>query len=177
MAARRRPSVGFLLLAAAGGAALLAGCRNAAPAPRAPLALVADGMGEERMPAGARRAGNLAKAHDGLAATRWTTGTPVAPGFFVQVALAREEDVAAVAWDAGPAARDYPRAFEIEISRDGEDWTEVTPADARITVGRVTRVVFRPPRRTRYVMITALKAEPYWWSIHELTVAYARERY
>ena len=159
-----------LILCGLSAAGVTAGCKGAAPAPRAPFTLVADSMGEERMPAAARRPENLAKAHDGVAATRWTTGAPIAAGFFIQVVLPRVENVTGVSWDAGPAWRDYPRSVRIETSPDGDVWEETTAADARVTLGPLSRVKFRPPRRARYVMITALEPEPYWWSVYEMEV-------
>ncbi|HUT23808.1 MAG TPA: ThuA domain-containing protein [Sumerlaeia bacterium] len=68
--------------------------------------------------------GDAKNAIDGDPRTRWTTGENQAPGQWFCVDLGSEQEIAQVVVDAGRWRGDYPRGYEVYLSKDGKEWGE-----------------------------------------------------
>ncbi len=135
--------------------------------------LLADSLGETPMHADALKVDNLAKAHDGSMATRWTSVGDMEPGFFLEITFPKKRNVAGLVLNTAPSPDDFPRRFVVEASADGTEWEEVAAGGPTATLDGVTTITFERPRRVLKILITLKKAAPYWWSIYELEVKYA----
>jgi hypothetical protein len=167
---RRRLS---FCVAAALAAALLSCSRH--PGAGEEFSLTAESMGDVPMHGDALKIDNLAKAHDGSMATRWTTVANMAPGYYVQLEFPAPRRVAGLTLDAGTAAEDFPSRFVVEVSPGGTEWKEAFAGGPEATADGVTRVKFRRAEEVKYIMITVSEAKDRWWSIYEIEVEYADE--
>lgn len=143
------------------------------PGGDAEFTLVAESMGDVPMPEDALRIDNLAKAHDGSMATRWTTCTNMKPGFFVEIRFSRPRKVAGLLLNSEPSPFDFPRKFTVETSADGKNWEEVARGGPEATKKGITTINFKEPREVESIIITVNKAVRFWWSIYELQIKYA----
>jgi hypothetical protein len=128
------------------------------------------------MPPDGRRPENLAKAHDGSMATRWTTGANMVPGHFVQLEFPANRRVAGLTLDAGTAAEDFPPRFVVEVSAGGTEWKEAFAGGPGATTDGLTRIEFARVEEVKYILLTVSEAKDRWWSIYEIEVDYADER-
>lgn len=107
-------------------------------------------------------------ATDGTRDTRWTTGAPMKGGEWFQVDIGYETDVTEIMLDAGPIGTDYPRGYEVYVSRDGKEWGQ------SVVTGKGTEKIFTvkiPPTYGRYVKILQTgQSGGNYWSIAELQV-------
>ncbi|MCW2502579.1 MAG: hypothetical protein JWO79_863 [Actinomycetia bacterium] len=105
-------------------------------------------------------------ALDGDPATRWTSGTAMAAGQWVQLDLGRSLAIRHVVLNAGAASPgDYPRGYTVSLSADGVTWG--APVATGAGTEQVTRATFAT-QTARYVRITETAAAPNWWSIAEV---------
>ena len=107
-------------------------------------------------------------ALDGKIDTRWSTGVGQKPGQWFQLDLGWERSVSRVVLDAKPSAGDYPRGYEVYVSKNTTDW------GAPVAKGQgkdpVTDITFSP-KDGRYVRIVQTGTDAgLWWSIHEIKV-------
>lgn len=135
--------------------------------------LIAASMGDVPMHEDARKIDNLAKAHDGSMATRWTTVGSMEPGYFVEIKFPRRRKVAGLVLNTEPSRWDFPRKFTVEASADGENYTEVARCDKKATRKGITTINFEEPVEAQSIIITVSEASDSWWSIYELEVNYA----
>jgi hypothetical protein len=160
------------LVAVAGAAMAFVACRGGQPE-EASFRLVADSLGEVPLNPDALTIDNLAQAHDGSMATRWTTLTNMEPGFFVELEFDRPREVSGLILHTEPSPNDFPREFVVEVSEDGTEWVEAAVGGPKATEKGVTTIAFDRPRKVRTILVSINKAAPYWWSIYELEVTYA----
>lgn len=111
--------------------------------------------------------GELSKGCDGDPTSRWTTKTEQSPGAWVSVKLPAPEPIQGIVLDSGSSRNDYPRAYKVELSRDGKTW------DPPIIEGKgssaLTEIQFPKPVTTSFIRITQTGSAPgKYWSIHEL---------
>jgi mono/diheme cytochrome c family protein len=109
----------------------------------------------------------LSKGCDGDATSRWTTKKEQSPGDWVSVKLPAPELIQGIVLDSGTSRNDYPRAYKVELSKDGKTW------DPPIIEGKgssaLTEIQFPSPVTTSYLRITQTGSAPgKYWSIHEL---------
>ncbi len=135
--------------------------------------LEAGSTGEDDLPVECQRLDELAKAFDGDAATRWTTGGPMRPWFYIAIHLKSPRKVRAVVLDAKGSPKDYPRGFVAEVSRGGKGVREVARGGEKATRDGVTRIDLEPTEPVDLILITLTDASRFFWSIHELTIEYA----
>ena len=107
-----------------------------------------------------------ARAIDGKPETRYETGVEQVPGMWFQIELPQETIVSGIFLDAASSARDYPRGYKVDVSNDGQHWTE------SIATGkgnaRTTEIIFAPVK-TKFIRITQTgTARGLFWSIHEM---------
>ena len=114
------------------------------------------------------RGGKLGKAIDGDEDSRWSTGTTQKPGMWLQIEFPFAVEVTAVELDTRGSKDDYPTAYEIRVSDDGEQWSDVVAAGD----GAADKpLIAFEPRSTRFVKITQTgRRNDKYWSVHELQV-------
>lgn len=59
---------------------------------------------------------------DGDLSTRWSSGTPMAPGQWVTVDMSAVQSIDQITMDAGPSTGDYARGYQVYLSTDGSTW-------------------------------------------------------
>jgi beta-glucosidase len=107
-----------------------------------------------------------ARMLDGNAATRWSSGVPMANGNTVTLDLGAARTFSKVVMDSGSSTADYARGYTIAVSTDGSTWKSVgsgtgTSALISASIGAQT---------ARYVRITQTGSATSWWSIAELNL-------
>jgi len=108
------------------------------------------------------------KAFDNNDRSRWSTGAHQKPGQWFQLDLGWPCTVSGIKLDAARSASDFPRAFEVYLSNDGDRWGKPV-AEGRGTEG-TTAIAFKS-QKTRYIKIVQTgSVEGKYWSIHEISV-------
>lgn len=103
---------------------------------------------------------------DGSTGTRWTTGTAQTPGQWYQVDMGSTQTFDQLVLDAGSAAGNYPRGYQVQVSPDATNWTTVATGTGS---GPAVLVQFQV-QVARYVKIVQAGSAGNWWSIQELNV-------
>jgi hypothetical protein len=105
-----------------------------------------------------------ANAIDGNINSRWSTGANQTPGQWFQVDMGATNILSAIVLDCGGSTGDYPRGYQVYLSKDGINWgTPVATGNGAI----VTSVSFAA-HAARYIRITQTgSAGGNWWSIAE----------
>jgi endo-1,3(4)-beta-glucanase len=105
------------------------------------------------------------RALDGQLGTRWTSGKPQAAGQWFQVDLGSVQTFKQIDLDANSG--DYPRGYQVQVSQDGQTWSDPVAAGAgtdwyvSIPLGTQT---------ARYIRVIQTGSAPAWWSISEVKV-------
>ena len=112
--------------------------------------------------------GSVGKAIDGNPESRYTSERFMIPGMWLQIELDQESPVTGITLNTAASANDYPRGYEVAVSKDGKEWSQP------IAKGRgnsaATEITFDPVS-TKFIRITQTgKADGNFWSIHELQV-------
>ena len=112
--------------------------------------------------------GDARRAIDGNLDNRYTTGKFMEPGMWFQIELNQETAIAGVILDTAKSKDDYPRGYELTVSKDGKQWRPVTrKTDNK---GGITEIHFGPTP-AKFIRITQLgSAKGNFWSIHELSI-------
>lgn len=98
--------------------------------------------------------------------TRWSTGTPQAAGQWFTVDLGKAEFFDTVEMLLGSSSNDMPRAYEIYVSLDGENWG--TPVK---TGSGGSEDYYVGMQYARYVKIVQTgSSDSNYWSIHEFNL-------
>ena len=108
----------------------------------------------------------VGNAADGKPDTRWDTGGAQSGGEWFMIELPVEQTITKLTLDTRGSGGDYPRGYEIYISRDGQSWGQpIVKGEGK---GAVTEIPL-PPTFGRFVKIVQTgKSEGLFWSIHEL---------
>ena len=115
---------------------------------------------------------------DGSLQSRWEGGVQ-APGQEIYIDLARQRSIGAVVMRLGPYTRDFPRGLAIDVSSDGNQWTEVWSGSTQILAlkdalrrpGDPTIVCEIGDHMGRYIRLHSTMSDPVaYWSIAELSV-------
>jgi glucosylceramidase len=107
-----------------------------------------------------------ANAVDDDATTRWSTGAAQQPGQYLQVDLGRAGSVERLVLDTGAGVGDYPRAYQVSVSRDGLRWSNPVAGTGS---GQLTAIDL-PDRPLRFVRVTLTAAASSWWSVADVRV-------
>ncbi|WP_152362916.1 discoidin domain-containing protein [Microlunatus speluncae] len=107
--------------------------------------------------------GSAARMLDGDEGTRWSSGTGQAPGQWVRFDLGEPRTFDQLRLSVGSNLGDYVRAYRVEISDDGADWTPI--ARGRGSSG--TMIIPLPRTTTRQLRIVGEGSAGSWWSITE----------
>jgi HEAT repeat protein len=114
-------------------------------------------------------AGELKNATDKNPGTRWTTGTGMAPGQWLELDLHATCLIRRIVLDTTGSAGDFPRKYQVFVGDAPAPAGE--PAVTGEGNGPVTEIVFDPPRRGRHVRIVQQgRVDNLYWSVHELKV-------
>jgi glucosylceramidase len=109
---------------------------------------------------------------DDDASTRYSTGTPQAPGQYLQVDLGQAEPVTRLVLDTGTSTGDYPAGYSLTVSLNGTDWS--APVATGAGSGQLTTLSL-DGRPVRYVRVTLTASSGSWWSVADVR-AYVRAR-
>jgi hypothetical protein len=103
-------------------------------------------------------------AIDGNINSRWSTGANQVPGQWFQVDMGSTNILSAIVLDCGGSTGDYPRGYQLYLSKDGSNWgSPVATGNGAI----VTTISFAA-HAARYIRITQTgSASGNWWSIAE----------
>ncbi len=83
--------------------------------------------------------------------SRWNTKIPQAPGQWLRIELPSEQTLAGVALDTESNRDDYPRAYQIETSTDGNTWEKAAEGKGS---GTLAEIIFPSPQKARHLRIT-----------------------
>jgi hypothetical protein len=112
-------------------------------------------------------ADNLAQALDGRRDTRWSTRAVQRPGMWFELDLDQVRSVSGLSLDNAASPNDYPRGYVVRLSSDHNQWVQVARNDRN---DRAVAISFAA-RPARYIRIEQTgSADPWWWSIHRVTV-------
>jgi len=112
--------------------------------------------------------GNVGLMIDGLASTRWSTGTPQSAGQYITVDLNETLSFNRIVLDSSSSNDDYPRSYSVFVSSNGINWG--TPLKSGISDRSITNIEF-PNQIARHIKITQTgNNQNFWWSIHELNI-------
>lgn len=105
-------------------------------------------------------------AIDGVASTRWTSGTPQVNGHNFVVDMGTVQTFNQLTLDAGTSTGQFPVTYVVEVTNEGAIWTPVTTGTGTsqfITINFVTHAA-------RYIRVMLTAGAAANWSIHELNV-------
>ncbi|WP_068785473.1 discoidin domain-containing protein [Paenibacillus phocaensis] len=108
-----------------------------------------------------------AKMLDGNRDTLWTNGREQASGQWVKVDLGAVQRFDSIELDPGNAGDDYPRAYRLYVSNDGENWGD--PVIGGSGQPGLLSITF-PTQTARYLKLVQIGEANRWWSIAELYV-------
>ena len=112
---------------------------------------------------------DAAKAIDGDAASAWSSAKTQEPGMWFKIDLGAEQQVSGLSMVSPD--KDFPRGYVIEVSTDGNVWSEAARKDPNWK--SVEAVFVAMP--ARYVRITQTRT-PRWpvnWTISDVSIATA----
>jgi hypothetical protein len=107
-----------------------------------------------------------ARAIDGMAATRWSSGVAQQDGQWFQVDMAAPQTFSQVVLDAGFSSEDYPRGYAVYVSNDGTNWDSPVATGS----GSPFTIITFPTQTARYMRIVQTGTTGDWWSIYEMHV-------
>jgi hypothetical protein len=109
-----------------------------------------------------------ANALDGNLATRWSTGTSQVNGQWFQVDMGSVNVFNKIVLNAVNSANDYPRGYQVTISKDGINWSGLAVSGSESS--GITTMTFAT-QTARYIRITQTGSAPgTFWSIDEFNV-------
>ncbi|MFB9326075.1 discoidin domain-containing protein [Paenibacillus aurantiacus] len=104
---------------------------------------------------------------DGNMATRWSTGTAMAPGQYVIIDMKSAKTINKVTMDSTGSDNDYARGYDVYVSSDGAIWGNAVASGTG--TGSVVTAAFAS-QNARYVKIVQTGTASSWWSVRELNV-------
>ncbi|MFW6162968.1 MAG: HEAT repeat domain-containing protein [Planctomycetota bacterium] len=113
-------------------------------------------------------AGKASNAIDGKPDTRWDTGRAMSGGEWFLYELPVEHKIEGLTLDTRGSRGDYPRGYEVYVSRDGKNWGK--PVAQGKGTKPVTKISFEPTYGRFIKIVQTGKTSRLFWSIHEITV-------
>ena len=128
-------------------------------------------------------------AFDRNISTNWTSSSPQKPGMFYQVDLGRTYKLNRIVLLRGRVMEwDFPAYYRIELSRNGQDWKEVSSVNNnwaylfwsggrpfwKLRGGRMEYNFH--PQETQFIKLTLTNSAPQPWTIGEIFVYQAVEQ-
>jgi subtilisin family serine protease len=134
------------------------------PPPPAPAALARTGWSAKA----SQNTSSASAALDGSSTSRWTTGIPQASGQYFQLDLGAKRSFSQLVLENAQSANDYPRAYQVFVSADGEKWGSAIATG--VGAPRTTTISF-VSQSARFVRVVLTASSSAWWSIHEIGAA------
>jgi hypothetical protein len=110
-----------------------------------------------------------ARALDGNASTRWSSGAAMSNGMWLEVDMQTAQSFNEVTMDSGGSTNDYARGYQVFVSNDGVSFGS---AIASGTGSAALITVQFPTQSARYIKIVQTGSASNWWSIAELNVSH-----
>ncbi|MBC9823940.1 discoidin domain-containing protein [Terrabacter sp. MAHUQ-38] len=104
---------------------------------------------------------------DGDIGSRYSSGTSLYDGMWIQVDMGQPQTFSKVVLDSGSSTDDYARGADVYVSSDGSGWTKVASI---VADGQPTQAVTFPTQTARYLKVVNTGSAGSWWSIAELKV-------
>lgn len=105
-------------------------------------------------------------AIDGDGTTSWNTGTAQAPGQWFKIDMGRQQTFNRIYVDAGSNAGGYPAGYQVLVSNDQTNWTDVASSS-----GSAQNTVIRfAPQVAQYIKVVQTGSSANWWYIAEINV-------
>ena len=113
------------------------------------------------------RVGN---AVDDDASSRWDTGAVQVPGMWLAIELPEPVTPTTLVLDTSGSGLDYPREYNVKVSKDGETWTG--PVAKGIGFDVITKIELNSPGLVRFLRVnqTGTSTDNKFWSVHELSL-------
>jgi len=111
---------------------------------------------------------DVKKAIDGNPGSRYTTNESMKPGMWFTIDMQKPYQLSSILLDTTNSSRDYPRGYSINISDDGENWSE--PILTGKANSAMTDLALPKETVARHVRIEQTGSHGLFWSIHELQV-------
>ncbi|MDA0840038.1 MAG: ThuA domain-containing protein [Planctomycetota bacterium] len=100
--------------------------------------------------------------------TRYDTRESMKPGMWYQIEFPSKTKVSSIILNSERSRNDYPRGYEVQVSDDGKEWSEVL---AKGSGQHPTTTIELPRIPSTFLRITQTGQASHWfWSIHELQV-------
>lgn len=108
------------------------------------------------------------KAIDGNLGSRWSSGILQEGGEWFMIDMKTPQSFNVIELNQIKAQKDYPRGYEVYVSKDGKDWGKAI-ATGEGTEGEATVISLSKAAEARFVKIVQTgQADANWWSIHEI---------
>ena len=111
----------------------------------------------------------IANAIDGSATTKWSSGANQASGQFFQIDMLDLKSINKITLDAGTSTGEYPRAFQVLVSKDGQSSTFTNVAATGTGSTQLVTISF-PSVEARFIRVALTGAATNFWSIYEINV-------
>jgi beta-glucosidase len=108
-----------------------------------------------------------ASAIDGSLATRFSTDTPMQPGFYYQLGFGSAQTFSQITLDLNGQTNDSAVSYSVTVSNDGTNWGNPI---AMGTGGSAFQTIMFPQQTAQYVRVTQTGTSASWWSIDEINV-------
>ena len=112
-------------------------------------------------------AGDLKNAIDGDPKSRYSTSTSMKKGMWVQVEFPKLSKITTITLDTRSSDGDYPRGYEVQVSKDGKKWSKPVAKGKGTTP--LTQIKI-DPTEAKFMRITQTGKHRLFWSIHELSI-------
>lgn len=105
-------------------------------------------------------------ALDGDSTTRWTTGAAQTNGQWFEVNMGAKQTFDRIYIDAASSTSDFPAGYQVLVSNDGTNWTDVGSGSGN----SANTVVRFAPQVAQYIKVVQTGSSAGWWSIAEFNV-------
>lgn len=107
------------------------------------------------------------KSIDNNPDSRWTTGAVQEGGEWFMLDLQTPQKFDVIELNQGRSQSDYPRSYEVYVSKDGKDWGKAIATGVG-TKGEATVVTLSKEIKTRYVKMVQTGKSGNWWTVFEV---------
>ena len=108
------------------------------------------------------------RAVDGRLDSRFSTDSPQVPGMTFEVDMKKIRSIYRIVLDTTGSARDYPRGYEVAISKDGKVWSN--PIAKGKGVSAITNIDFNRISTRYFRIMQTGSVKGLHWSVHEMSV-------
>ncbi len=117
---------------------------------------------------GSHNAHKAKNALDGNPKTRWDTGRAMSPGMWFQLEFGMERTFTKLTLECKGSGGDYPRGYEVYVSRDGKNWAK--PVAKGQGKSPVVEITLKPASGRFLKIVQTGRTKGSFWSIHTLQI-------